>query len=221
MHRPSFPHARVNRLQWIVCASFGSRFFRTPWAEAYRRPMSMVHTDTILLRRLYTGESVQQAQRASSGLQRGSSPIPEAAGPAQRRLETQALLALLEFRNLYTRFPLGITSVSPEPDGITLFVESEERAAEILFNLLPTCASGQEVHGVPGLRIIRRDHTAIVLCVLGERTRLRLAGLPARVWSSAEEATLSKWIDPGSMQLCWRSSRRAWTKAEHEHRTQW
>ena len=70
-------------------------------------------------------------------------------------------MGLLEFRNSYTRYPLGITSVHPQPDGIALRVESMERAAEILFNLLPTYVSEDEVHGVPGLRITRRGRTAI------------------------------------------------------------
>ncbi|MEE1765263.1 hypothetical protein [Streptomyces sp. SP18BB07] len=117
-------------------------------------------------------------------------------------------IALLEFRNLYTRYPLGITAVRPEPDSIALGVESEERAAEILFNLLPSYVSDHEVHGVPGLRITRRDQTAIELQVLGELARLRLTGLPATVWRSAEARALAQWIDPDSMQLCWRSSPR-------------
>lgn len=183
--------------------------------------MSVLHQDLSLLRRLYTGEGVQQARRAIDGMQAGESPIPEAASPAQQRLEARVLLALLEFRNIYTRFPLGITAVHPEPHGIGLAVESEERAAEILFNLLPSCASGQELQGVPGLRITRRDRTAIELQVLGEHGRLRLFGLPARLWRSAEASTLTNWIDPDSMQLCWRSSPRSWTQAEQEHHAQW
>ncbi|MEV5605450.1 hypothetical protein AB0L33_28815 [Streptomyces sp. NPDC052299] len=173
------------------------------------------------LRRRYTGESAQQARRAVDALKRGESVIPEAASPAQRNLEAQVLLALLEFRNVYTRFPLGIKSVHPEPYSIGLAVESEERAAEILFNLLPSYGSDNEIHGVPGLRITRRDRTAIELQVLGEPARLRLMGLPARLWRSAETSMLTKWIDPDSMHLCWRSSRRSWTVAEREHHAQW
>ncbi|WP_158714717.1 hypothetical protein [Streptomyces erythrochromogenes] len=95
------------------------------------------------------------------------------------------------------------------------------RAAEFLFNLLPAYSPGQEVHGVPGLRITRRYRTAIELRVLGEPTRLRLTGLPARLWRSAEARTLSWWTDPNTMQLCWRCSPRAWTDAESEHHAQW
>ncbi|MGW6310477.1 hypothetical protein [Streptomyces niveus] len=183
--------------------------------------MSALHQDPSLLRRLYTGESVQQARRAVEALRPGESPIPEAASSAQRRLEARVLLGLLEFRNIYTRFPLGIAEVRPEPNGIALAVESEERAAEILFHLLPACASGHEVHGVPGLRITRRDRTAIELRVLGEPARLRLFGLPARVWRSAEARMLTKWIDPDSMELCWRSSPQSWAQVEREHQAQW
>ncbi|MGQ4383543.1 hypothetical protein [Streptomyces sp. SAS_270] len=184
--------------------------------------MRAQHHDVSLLRRLYTGESVQQARRAVDGLQNSQSPIPGAASPAQQLLEARVLVALLEFRNLYTRFPLGITAVQPQPDVITLGVESEERAAEILFNLLPSYAPAhKEVQGVPGLRITRRHRTAIELQVLGESARLRLTGLPSTLWRSAEERTLSNWIDPDSMDLCWRSSPRAWTTAEREHHAQW
>ncbi|MFC8857318.1 hypothetical protein ACFT5D_30180 [Streptomyces sp. NPDC057144] len=184
--------------------------------------MSELHQDLSLLRRLYTRESVQQARRAIDGLQRGESPIPEAASHAQQRLEARVFLALLEFRDIPTRFPLGISVVRPEPRGVSFAVESSERASEILFHLLPSCASdGEEVQGVPGLRITRRDRTAIELQVLGEPARLRLFGLPARLWRSAEARTLDKWIDPDSMQLCWRSSPRSWTQVEREHRAQW
>lgn len=183
--------------------------------------MSASRQDLSLLRRLYTGESVQQARRAVGRLQDDASPIPEAASSAQRCLEARVLLALLEFRNLSTRFPLGIVSVHPEPHGIALAVESEERATELLFNLLPSYAEGHEVSGVPGLRITRRDRTAIELKVLGEAARVRLTGLPARLWRSAETSMLAKWIDPDSMKLCWRSSPRSWTTAEREHHAQW
>lgn len=100
-------------------------------------------------------------------------------------------------------------------------MESEERAAEILFNLLPTYVADDEVHGVPGLRITRRDRTAIELRVLGHPTRLRLSGLPARLWRSAITRMLSKWIDPDPELLCWQSSPRSWTKPEASHRVRW
>ncbi|WP_405388198.1 hypothetical protein OG596_09685 [Streptomyces sp. NBC_01102] len=183
--------------------------------------MSALDQSLYSLRRRYTGETAQQARQAVDNLKRGEPAIPEAASPAQRDLEARVLLSLLEFRSVYTRFPLGIKSVHPEPHSIGLAVESEERATEILFNLLPSYASGNEVQGVPGLRITRRDRTAIELQVLGKPARLRLMGLPARLWRSAEASTLTKWIDPDSMQLCWRSSRRSWTVAEREHQAQW
>ncbi|MGW1519807.1 hypothetical protein [Streptomyces sp. NPDC002287] len=183
--------------------------------------MSAMHQDVSLRRRLYTGESVQQASRALESLKPEGPPIPSAASPAQQYFEARVLLGLLEFRNVYTRYPLGITAVHPEPEGIALRVESEERAAEILFNLLPTYVSDNEVHGVPGLRITRRDRTAIELRVLGEPARLRLTGLPARLWRSAIATMLDKWIDPDAMLLCWKSSPKSWTDAEREHQAQW
>ncbi|MDW4909177.1 hypothetical protein RB628_28525 [Streptomyces sp. ADMS] len=178
--------------------------------------MSALHQDAALL-----GESVQQARQAVDALQTGESPIPAAASSAQRLLEARVFVALLEFRNVCTRYPLGVTAVHPEPDGIALGVESEERAAEILFNLLPSYVSDHEVHGVPGLRITHRDRTAIELQVPGEPARLRLTGLPSTVWRAAEARALSQWIDPDSMQLCWRSSPRTWTSAEQAHRAHW
>ncbi|MFJ2407282.1 hypothetical protein ACIOUE_38990 [Streptomyces xanthochromogenes] len=183
--------------------------------------MSALPYNLSLHRRLYTGESVQQAHRAIDALSTGESPIPAADSTAQQHLEARLLLALIEFRSVYTRYPLGIAAVHPDPDGIALTVESEERATEILFSILPAYMPGEEVHGVPGLRITRRDRTAIELHVLGQPTRLRLAGLPARVWRVAEENTLAKWIDPGRMNLSWRSSPRSWTEAEREHHAQW
>lgn len=183
--------------------------------------MSTLRQDVALLRRHYTGESVQQARRAVDALHAHESPIPAAASPAQQQLEARLFVELLEFRNVYTRYPLGIIALHPESDGIALSVESEDRAAEILFNLLPSYVSGDEVHGVPGLRITRRDQTAIELQILGESARLRLTGLPATVWRAAELRALSQWIDPDSMQLCWRSSPRTWTSVEQAHRARW
>ena len=168
--------------------------------------MSAMHQDVSLLRRLYTGESVQQARREIDSLEPDTPPIPAATSPAQQHFEARVLLGLLEFRNVYTRYPLGVTTVCPEPDGVALRVESEERATEILLNLLPTYVSDHEVHGVPGLRITQRDRTAIELRVLGEPTRLRLTGLPARLWGNAIARMLDKWIDPDVKLLCWKSS---------------
>lgn len=217
---PKFLHARVNR-SFNETLQVSPDLIRVSWAETCWRTMSALPQDLSSLRRLYTGEGAQQASRAVAGLGAHISLIPEAASPAQRSLEARTFLALLEFRNVYTRFPLGIRSVHPESNAIGLAVESEERAVEVLFNLLPSYASGNEVHGVPGLRITRRDQTAIELQVVGEQARLRLTGLPARIWRSAEATMLSKWIDPDSMDLCWRSSPRSWTGAELEHRAQW
>ncbi|MEV0577079.1 hypothetical protein [Streptomyces sp. NPDC050392] len=170
----------------------------------------------------YTGESIQQARRALDLLDESAGPIPAPAHEAQRRLEARVFLGLLENRNACTRFPLGIVSVQPAPNLVTLQVDSVVRAAEILFGLLPTLPlEGGEVHGVPGLRIVKRFRTAIELRVLGQPTQLRLSGLPYSLWRMAEEQMLSKWIDPFAMQLCWRTSPSTWTTAEREHFTQW
>ncbi|NUK21946.1 hypothetical protein [Streptomyces lunaelactis] len=180
------------------------------------------HDQSVALNRLkYTGESVQQAQRAMDRLPEGAAPIPAPVHLAQARLEDRVFLSLLENRNCYTRFPLGVVAVQPTPDGITLQVESEERAAEILFELLPALAPEGELHGLPGLRIVKRRRTAIELRVLGQHTRLRLSGLPYSLWRETEQTMLNKWIDPDAMQLCWRTARTTWTAAEREHLSQW
>lgn len=183
--------------------------------------MSTMRQDVSLLRRRYTGESVQQARRAIDLLDPEAPPIPKAVTGDQEFLEARVLVSLLEFRNHYTRYPLGIATVYPEPDGIVLRVESEERAAEILFNLLPTYVSDQEVHGVPGLRFTQRDRTAVELRVLGAPTRLRLAGLPATHWRNAVARMIGNWIDPNPKLLCWQSSPNAWTDAERAHHARW
>ncbi|WP_405988370.1 hypothetical protein [Streptomyces sp. NBC_00986] len=175
--------------------------------------------ETVQQRCLYTGESWQHAQRALSRLPSGAGPLPSAQALAQERLDARVLLGLLESRNVYTRFPLGITAVHPERTRVTLCVESEERAAEILFNLLPAYPPGSEVYGVPGLRIVRRSQTGIELRVLGASARLRLTGLPSTVWRSAESRMLDEWLD--GVQHCWRSSPRGWTEAEREHQSMW
>ncbi|NBE53957.1 hypothetical protein [Streptomyces boluensis] len=183
--------------------------------------MSTMRQDIHLLRCRYTGESVQQAHRAIGLLDPEAPPIPTAASSDQQFLEARVFVNLLESRHCYTRHPLGIAAVYPEPDGIALRVESEVRAAEILFNLLPTYVSDHEVHGVPGLRITRRELTAIELRVLGTPTRLRLTGLPATSWRKAVARMLDEWIDPTPAFLCWQSSPKAWSKAERAHHARW
>lgn len=170
----------------------------------------------------FTGESIQQARRALDLLpETAAAPIPAPAHAAQMRLESRVFLGLLENRNVCTRFPLGIVSVQPGSNLLTLQVESVDRAAEILFGLLPTLPSEGELHGVPGLRIVKRFRTAIELRVLGQPTRLRLSGLPHALWREAERNMLNKWIDPDTMQLCWRTSRSTWIASEREHFSQW
>ncbi|MFD9427340.1 MULTISPECIES: hypothetical protein [unclassified Streptomyces] len=183
--------------------------------------MSTMRRDISLLRCRYTGESLQQARRAIDLLEPEVPPIPAAASGDQQYLEARVLVSLLESRNCYTRYPLGIAAVYPEPEGIALRVESEELASEILFNLLPTYVSDHEVHGVPGLRITQRDRTAVELRVLGTPTRLRLTGLPATLWRNAVAGMLDKWIDPNPTLLCWQSSPRVWTDAERAHHASW
>jgi len=200
---------------------FGSRIPYVLGRDVQESPMSTIRQSVPLFRCLYTGESVQQARRAVDRLETGAPPIPPARTQAQQLLEARVFLSLLESRDEYTRYPLGIVSVHPDPDGIALQVESEERAAELLFNLLPTYVSDHEVHGVPGLRITRRDRTAIELRVLGEPTRLRLTGLPSTLWRSAMARMLDKWTDPSPTFLRWQSSPGAWTDTERAHRAQW
>ncbi|MFD9908763.1 hypothetical protein [Streptomyces sp. NPDC059063] len=174
-----------------------------------------------LRRRQYTGETFQQARWAVERLARGAAPIPTPHSTAQERLEARVFLNLLEQRDSYTRYPLGVEAVQPALDGITLRVESVERAAEILFALLPAHAAGEEVHGLPGLRIVNRLQSAIELQVLNQPTRLRLRGLPASLWHRAEQLMLAKWIDSGTVQLCWRTAPKTWTPAERAHMAAW
>ncbi|MEU5162272.1 hypothetical protein AB0G74_22075 [Streptomyces sp. NPDC020875] len=183
--------------------------------------MSASPQDIAGKRCLYTGETFQEAFRVLGKLRQGEAPIPTAANPDQVLLEARVLLNLLESRNIYTRYPLGIVAVHPAPDTIGLQVESVERATEILFNILPAFGPDGELHGVPGLRIARWHKTAIELRVLGQPARLRLSGLPCRLWRQAEADTLPGWIDPAEMRLCWRSSPAQYTTVERERRNMW
>ncbi|GLF98848.1 hypothetical protein [Streptomyces yaizuensis] len=163
----------------------------------------------------------QEAFRVLGKLSQGEAPVPSAANPDQVLLEAHVQLNLLKSRNIYTRYPLGIIAVHPAPDTIGLQVESVERATETLFNILPVCGPDGELHGVPGLRITRWHKTAIELHVLGQPARLCLSGLPHRLWRQAEAGTLSKWIDPAEMRLCWRSSPTKYTTVKREGRSMW
>ncbi|MFI1175765.1 hypothetical protein [Streptomyces melanogenes] len=74
---------------------------------------------------------------------------------------------------------------------------------------------------MPGLRITRRDRTAIELGVLGKPARVRLTGLPARLWREAITRMLDMGIDPNDTLLRWRSSPKSWTVEERCHQAQW
>ncbi|MFD6989277.1 hypothetical protein [Streptomyces sp. NPDC059943] len=168
------------------------------------------------MRRCYTGESYQRARDALAALRPGEPPIPVPAEPVQQQFEARVLAAVLEGQESVNRYPLGIVAVYPASDQVSLVVESEERAAELLFWLLPSHNAENGVIGIPGLRITSRSITSIELRQLGTGAALHLRGLPAASWRRAEQVCIDKWVDPDRVMLCWRSSPKRWTRQERE-----
>lgn len=210
--------------RWGECAdaqsssgSFRVGLFRAVSRVAVRcRQVLEMTSERTEMRCCYTGESYQRAHDALAALRPGEPPIPCPAGAVQQQFEARVFAAVLEGRETANRYPLGIVEVHPAPGQVSLVVESEERAAELLFWLLPSYNAENGVIGIPGLRITSRATTSIELCQLGTGAALRLRGLPAASWRRAEQACIDKWLDLDGVVLCWRSSPKRWTRQERE-----
>ncbi|MEU9796394.1 hypothetical protein AB0E27_38550 [Streptomyces sparsogenes] len=145
-------------------------------------------------RRLYTNETYDQAR---SQLNPGQPPIPAPPGE-QRNFEAELFYRLL-YSHHFTQYPFGIRRVRPGTDSITLEVESEQRAEEILNRILPAQEPDGEVHGIPAVRVRRRTQNGIEVHQCGRRTSAWLTGLPAYVWKRVEAACLDTLAD-----IAWR-----------------
>ncbi|MFI0742420.1 hypothetical protein ACH4PU_30740 [Streptomyces sp. NPDC021100] len=149
-------------------------------------------------RRRYTGESYEQARR---GLEPGRAAIPEPASAHQRLLEAYVLGAALHSRYDFTEFALGIRRVRPHAGWVSLEVESEGRAKELLPMLLPVYEPDGDVHGLLGLRIHRRTERGIELREVGRQTSVWLTGLPPSAWDRAERSLLERTRESGWIPL--------------------
>ncbi|MFB9457411.1 hypothetical protein [Streptomyces antimycoticus] len=141
-------------------------------------------------RRLYTGETYDQAR---SQLKPGEPPIPAALAD-QRNFEAELFYTLLR-SNRFTQYPFGIRRVSPGTDSITLEVESEKRAEEILNRILPASEPDGDVHGIPAVRIRRRTQRAVEVHQCGRQTSAWLTGLSGPAWKRVETACLDTLAD--------------------------
>ncbi|MFH8342953.1 hypothetical protein [Streptomyces sp. AM6-12] len=167
-------------------------------------------------RQQYTNEHYQ---RARSLLRPGQPPIPAADCDEQRKFEADLFYQLLASDSDFTAYPLGIRSVSPQPDTIELVVESAQRVKRLLSYLLPCYEPGGEVHGVPGLRIKQWTTRGVELHLAGQRTSAWLTGPHREVWRSAENEGLKHLAELG-WKVLWRGSE-DWSTEEITFEHQW
>ncbi|WP_445520938.1 hypothetical protein [Streptomyces sp. NEAU-174] len=141
-------------------------------------------------RRLYTGETYDQAR---SQLKPDEPPIPAALAD-QRNFEAELFYTLLRSHR-FTQYPFGIRRVSPGTDSITLEVESEKRAEEILNRILPASEPDGDVQGIPAVRIRHRTQKGIEVHQCGRQTSAWITGLSGPAWKRAEAACLDTLAD--------------------------
>ena len=167
-------------------------------------------------RRLYTNETYDQAR---SQLRAGQPPIP-APPVEQLRFEADLFHHILDSRYDFTAYPFGIRRVRPGTDSIELEVESERRAHEILRTILPSYEPGDDVHGMPGLRIRQRTKNGIEIHQVGRATSAWLTGLPASAWKRAETEALEIILAELAWRPLWKGPDH-WSDEELVHEQRW
>ncbi|MGK4586215.1 hypothetical protein [Kitasatospora sp. HPMI-4] len=185
------------------------------------------------LRAACTLEKHAEARRQLTLLGPTPWPVPTAADPDQERLE-RWILHRCAWPNGITAYPFGFQHVTPEPDHLTIHVESNpEHVRELVKELLPNEYEG-DLGGVPGLRAGRDNTGAPLLYLAGTRASVTLRGIAAKDWQvavtgwrshlasigarplwdisptamSMEESDLLQWFDPPSTvkRPCWLAS---------------
>ncbi|MEU2363077.1 hypothetical protein ABZ616_20440 [Streptomyces noursei] len=124
----------------------------------------------------------------------GAPPIPPANHGGQALLETQILEKMRGLLGLCSPHPLGIRSVTPTPDTLTIVLDREPfvvRAwAQQLLPIDP--GDGGEIWGLWGLRYrIARHRIYLIVDDGTHRAQVALAGFPVRWWEKSVLALLA------------------------------
>ncbi len=164
------------------------------------------------LRKRATGEQLRTAQDRLRNWAPGQPIIPTAATIGQARLET-TVLHRGQGLSTVSQNPMGITSVHPEPDGLTITLEAEPYAVRHWAqSLLPVDPGPSgEVFGVGGLRYTSTKHH-VRLEQLSTGAVVKLTGFPVGWWDKAA-AVIEADADKTGEHPCFRSA--AICPAEH------
>ncbi|MFF3750574.1 hypothetical protein ACFYYH_08960 [Streptomyces sp. NPDC002018] len=168
-------------------------------------------------RKIYTGETFEQAHQALAALPYGSSPLPAAGSRAQEEFESDVFLEVHRGAD-YREFPFGIRSTVPDAHTLRLKVESERQAELMLTFMLPVHGPEEEVGGVCGLRIRNHSRDGIEFHQPGRSCSLWMTGPPETAWRRIEAARLLHVTEIGC-KPCWRCP--DWTEEELLHKATW
>ncbi|MGW2858188.1 hypothetical protein [Streptomyces sp. NPDC001205] len=164
----------------------------------------MPKMNMIDLVRRYTGETWAGAKARLALLSEGSPLIP-AAHADQAFLESQVLVALLEYPTTYTTRPLRIQRVIPDEHRPVLRFAADADvdglAEMIAWGLFPS-GDRDSLRGISGLRLIASGHGRLDVGLLGTRARLRLEGVPEQAWTRAEQMRAWAAAENGSTSPC-------------------
>ncbi len=129
-------------------------------------------------RGMYTGESSRYLRNPNSP--RSGASIP-AASPDQELLEALVMQGILAGQG-FLAHPLGVSHVRILPAGrLAVHLDPPERAKRVnpvdeqmALNLFPRRDRNELVGGVPGLRVVAMQHTAMTIGLAGTSARLTL-----------------------------------------------
>lgn len=158
-----------------------------------------------------TGERHEQALMALRRLGRRASPIPDAESTDQASLEARFLERLGRSRHHQywsPKVPFMVTSVTPEPEKLTIRVP-EEYLPDVIRDVFPHWVvehgvPESDVLGIAGLRY-RHDRGRVILARLGRPGRVCIP-VKAGMWEKACRVAVDSLGDACQFRIPWRTS---------------
>jgi hypothetical protein len=168
-----------------------------------------------------TGESHQQARMALRRIGRRVPPIPDAEIDDQASLEAQFLTRLGRCRHHHYWSPkpaFMVSSVTPDPDGITIRVP-DEYLPDAIRDVFPYWwteddGSQSEVQGIPGLRYVH-EHGQAILTRIGKPGRVCIPAGEG-VWEKACRVAVDSLAEELEFFHPWRTSPAEWHPDEDQ-----
>ncbi|MEU8927345.1 hypothetical protein AB0D10_41585 [Kitasatospora sp. NPDC048545] len=167
------------------------------------------------LRSELTRESHQTAVRELSTLGPAARPVPSAASLAQEQLEWWIFFHAAWPAEIVGT-PFGFERVTPRPDGLDLHLAGSDTYLQWLASALLPTVHGEQLHGIPGLRLTRDRTGAPILLLAGTTAQVRLRGITAALWRQCVELARQDFTDAGHQPL-WNAPTDTMTALEAEH----